>query len=59
MRKDDAIRLRHMLDAALEAQAFAAAHSRMDLDIVWNTVLEDLPALVVELERTVLRNSGA
>lgn len=115
MRKDDAIRLRHMLDAALEAQAFAAAHSRMDLDgdrqlllalvkdieiigeaaarvstsarvecpgipwqdivtmrhrlvhgyfdidldIVWNTVVEDLPALVVELERTVLRDPGA
>jgi uncharacterized protein with HEPN domain len=32
MRKDDSIRLRHMLDAAHEAQGFAATRSRSDLD---------------------------
>ncbi len=32
MRRDDAIRLRHMLDAVREAQAFAASRSRSDLD---------------------------
>jgi uncharacterized protein with HEPN domain len=32
MRKDDAIRLRHMLDAAREAMAFCAARTRADLE---------------------------
>lgn len=32
MRKDDAIRLRHMLDAAQEAMTFAQGRSRADLD---------------------------
>lgn len=32
MRKDDAIRLRHMLDAAREAVAFAQDRARADLD---------------------------
>jgi len=32
MQKDDAIRLRHMLDAAREARGFAASRSRSDLD---------------------------
>ena len=32
MRESDAIRLRHVLDAAREAVAFAAGHSRQDLD---------------------------
>jgi hypothetical protein len=32
MRKDDIVRLRHMLDAAREAQGFAASRSRSDLD---------------------------
>jgi hypothetical protein len=32
MRQDDAIRLRHMLDAALEAVAFAQGRNRSDLD---------------------------
>ena len=32
MHKDDAIRLRHMLDAVREAQGFAASRSRCDLD---------------------------
>lgn len=32
MPKDDAIRLRHMLDAAREARGFAASRSRSDLD---------------------------
>ena len=32
MRKDDRIRLRHMLDAAREAQSFVASRSRSDLD---------------------------
>jgi len=31
MRKDDAIRLRHMLDAALEARSFISGRSRADL----------------------------
>ena len=32
MHKDDIVRLRHMLDAAREAQGFAATRSRSDLD---------------------------
>ena len=32
MRKDDIVRLRHMLDAAREAQGFAVTRSRSDLD---------------------------
>lgn len=32
MRKDDQIRLRHMLDAAREALAFVSGRSRTDLD---------------------------
>ena len=32
MQKDDEIRLRHMLDAALDALSFAAGKSRRDLD---------------------------
>lgn len=32
MQKNDLIRLRHMLDAALEATQFAAGRSRSDLD---------------------------
>ena len=32
MRKDDIVRLRHRLDAAREAQGFAATRSRSDLD---------------------------
>ena len=32
MRRDDAIRLRHMLDAAEEAMGFAKGHRREDLD---------------------------
>ena len=32
MHRDDIVRLRHMLDAAREAQGFAATRSRSDLD---------------------------
>jgi uncharacterized protein with HEPN domain len=32
MHRDDIVRLRHMLDAAHEAQGFAATRSRSDLD---------------------------
>jgi uncharacterized protein with HEPN domain len=32
MRKDDTIRLRHMLDSAQEAQAFLSGRSRKDLE---------------------------
>jgi len=32
MRKDDVIRLRHMVGAAREAQAFVATRARADLD---------------------------
>jgi uncharacterized protein with HEPN domain len=33
MRRDDAIRLRHMLDAVREARGFTATRSRPDLDL--------------------------
>jgi uncharacterized protein with HEPN domain len=46
MRKDDAVRLRHMLDAAREAQAFAASRLRSDLDRDRQLVL----ALVKDVE---------
>jgi len=112
MQKDDFIRLRHMLDAAREAQFFAQNETRssldtdrklvlalvksieiigeaaanvtdkcredlpqipwtniigmrnrlvhayfdIDLDILWNTVIEDLPPLIDELEKIVEKN---
>ncbi len=107
MRKDDHIRLRHMLDAAKEAELFIKDKTRysldtdrkltfalikcieiigeaaanvtnrcredlpqipwpnivgmrhrlihayfdVDLDILWNTIIEDVPPLIVELEK--------
>lgn len=109
MRKDDLVRLRHMLDAAREALSFTTGRSRsdldtnrmlvlslvkdieivgeaaskvsmeartkntnipwldiidmrnhlihayfdVDLDIVWDTVTQDFPPLIVELEKIV------
>ena len=32
MRRDDTVRLRHMLDAAREALSFVVGHERLDLD---------------------------
>ena len=46
MRKDDEIRLRHMLDAACEALSFAQGRTRSDLDGDRQLVL----ALVKEIE---------
>ena len=46
MRKDDAIRLRHMLDAAREAVSFAQGRTRGDLDNDRQLVL----ALVKDIE---------
>ena len=46
MHKDDAIRLRHMLDAAQEAIEFAHGHTRADLDGDRKLVL----ALVKDIE---------
>ena len=113
MRRDDEIRLRHMLDAAREAVSFAQGRARGDLetdrqlvlslvkdieivgeaaaqttesvrtqrsdipwqeivgmrnrlvhayfsinlDIVWRTVQEDLPALIAQLERILASES--
>ena len=112
MRKDDAIRLRHMLDAAQEALSFVPGRDRSDLDenrmlclalvrcieiigeaaskvsleckdecpaipwgdiigmrnrlihayfdinldIVWSTVTDELPALVAALQEALLRS---
>ena len=39
MRKDDEIRLRHMLEAAHEAESFARGRTRADLDIDRQLVL--------------------
>jgi len=46
MRKDDAVRLQHMLDAGREARGFARGRSRSDLDSDRMLVL----ALVKDLE---------
>ncbi len=46
MRRDDAIRLRHMLDAAEEAMAFAERRTRADL----NTDRQLVLALVKDIE---------
>ncbi|HQF15754.1 MAG TPA: hypothetical protein PLI05_01635 [Methanotrichaceae archaeon] len=46
MRKDDQIRLRHMLDAACEARAFANGCTRTSLDLDRMLVL----SLVKEIE---------
>ena len=46
MRKDDAVRLRHMLDAAREAMGFVRGRTRADLDTDRQLVL----SLVKEVE---------
>lgn len=46
MRKDDVIRLRHMLDATPEAMSFTQSRSRADLDVDRQLVL----SLVKEVE---------
>jgi uncharacterized protein with HEPN domain len=46
MRKDDVVRLRHMMDAALEALTFIQGRSRTDLDTDRELVL----SLVKEVE---------
>ena len=46
MRRDDEIRLRHMLDAAREAVSFVQGQSRSDLDIDRQLVL----ALIKDIE---------
>jgi uncharacterized protein with HEPN domain len=51
MRKDDAVRLQHMLDAGREALGFARGRSRSD--ILWQTVKQDLPPLVAALEEAL------
>lgn len=43
-RHDDTISLRHMLDHALEA---------VDLDVLWDTTQDDLPALIVQLRQAL------
>ena len=63
---EDAIRIRHMLDAAQEAVSFTKGKKRQDLDAdrmlalsliklilgrVWDTMIEDLPRLVLDLQR--------
>ncbi len=62
MHRDDAVRLRHMLDAAQEAIAFIRNRMRnrlihayfdIDLDRVWDTVSTDLPPLIAELEKVI------
>ena len=58
MREDDKIRLQHMLEAAQNAVSFAFDKARSDLDayfdinldILWNTIIEDLPPFIAELE---------
>ncbi|MDO8724093.1 MAG: DUF86 domain-containing protein [Syntrophales bacterium] len=114
MRKDDAIRVRHMLDAAREALSFAEGKSRrtlpsdrmlilaliksieiigeaastvtpetrqkypgipwrdiiamrnrlihvyfdIDLDRLWDTITDDLPKLIVDLEKVAVQGNG-
>jgi uncharacterized protein with HEPN domain len=51
MRKDDQVRLRHMLDAARDR--LVHAYFDINLEILWQTVQGDLPPLVAELEQIV------
>lgn len=47
MRKDDAIRLRHMLDAAREAMSFVRRRTRADLDTDRQLVLSLLKSVEI------------
>lgn len=47
MRMDDGIRMRHMLDAAREAIAFARGRTRMDLDVDRMLVLSLVKAIEI------------
>lgn len=73
MRRDDLIRIRHILDAAKEVMSFTTNRKRsdldrnrmltlaivksidIDLDRVWDTITDDLPSLLVDLEKIVHR----
>jgi len=78
MRKDDQIRLRHMLDAAQVSPETRALHAHLpwldivdmrnhlvhvyfdiDLNLVWDTVIGDLPPLAAELRRILADEDGA
>ena len=48
---EDRVRLRHMLDAALEIQQYISSSTREDLDVVWETSTKDIPTLIEILER--------
>jgi uncharacterized protein with HEPN domain len=47
MRKDDAIRIRHMLDAAKEAVSFADNKKRCDLDVNRMLVLSVIKSIEI------------
>jgi len=53
MKDKDLIRLQHMLDYSLEALSTASGRKRsdLDLDILWDTVDNNLPELIKELEK--------
>jgi uncharacterized protein with HEPN domain len=54
MRSDDAVRLRHMIDAAEAALQFHG-HFNVDTELVWQTVNRELPALLPDLRMLLAR----
>ena len=50
MSKDDLVRFHHMLDAALE---IFQSYYDIDLDRVWDTVVEDIPPLASDLQKII------
>ena len=62
---DDSVRLRHMLDACREAVQFSQGRPRSDLDsdridhdILWNILTQDLPPLMSAEQRLRILECG-
>jgi uncharacterized protein with HEPN domain len=51
LNEKDHIRLRHMLDYSREALILIHGYDSVDLDILWGILTEELPSLVVALEK--------
>ena len=50
---DDLSRLRHMLESTVEAVSYIEGRTRGDLNRVWDTVVDDLPPLIISLRKAL------
>ena len=55
---DDRLPMHQMLEHAREAMEIAHGYDRIDYDVIWDTIAEHFPALVVALERALSGESS-